>query len=522
MGSTRRAPGALLVAVLLSGASGACSSAPLQPQVSGGPATIDVTMSDPAEYQIAHISEDAGENIFSRIGIGDPYRTGLPYPFFLALLSIYPDVFGADPQAFADRFGFTPRPADPRSGDGDVRDGLPVGMHLTEDPNTHVPFLVHSCALCHSEIVKWPGGEKLVIGIGNRHIRIHAYDDALAKVAALPDFDREHIGPVARHIAELRGIPWSADWRDAIVGQTIRALKERVSSRGAFLDRVRDGLPGRVATIESFELALGQLLHREIATSKTVGWAKIPDAIGFGQRRTLSWDGGSEGPSDSIVVDADIAAGARIEWYVKHPWQGPAVAAYLRHLPRDLRYPGALDAALARQGKVLFEKTCARCHGTYEDDGRAKTYVERIIPIDYVDTDPARALAVTDPFIAAANDPKLTLGIVLNSTRRTSGYVPPVLTSVWARAPYGHAGQWPNLSILATKPSLRPTRFLVHGDAPLDLEKVGLTTGDPGAQPGPGDYVQDATTDGFHVSGHPFLADLGDESRAVIEYLKTL
>lgn len=510
----------MLAAALLSGA---CSSASVPPPTSAGRiAKIDVTMSDPAEYKISHISEDAGENIFSRIGIGDPYRTGLPYPFFLALLELYPGVFGATPQAFADKFGFTPRAADPQTDDHDVRDGLPVGMHLTEDPNTHVPFLVHSCALCHSEIVKWPGGEKLVIGLGNRRIRIHAYDDAFSKVAALPGFDREHIGPVARRIAEQRDIPWSADWRDAIVGGAIRALKERVTSRAAFLDRVRDGLPGRVATIESFELALGQLLHRNIAASKTVGWAKIPDAIGFGQRRTLSWDGGSEGPSDSIVVDADIAAGARIEWYIKHPWQGPAVAAYLRHLPRDLRYPAPIDAGLAQHGRVLFEKTCAKCHGTYEEDGRAKTYVERIIPIDFVDTDPARALAVTDEFIDAANDRSLTLGIALNSTRRTSGYVPPVLTSVWARAPYGHAGQWPNLSILATKPSLRPTRFLVHGDAPLDLEKVGLTTGDPDGSPGPGDYVQDGTKDGFHVSGHPFLADLGEDSRAVIEYLKTL
>ena len=62
------------------------------------PATkIDVTMSDPAEYQVSHISEDAGENIFSRIGIGDPYRTGLPYPFFLALLVDVPGPLRCEP-----------------------------------------------------------------------------------------------------------------------------------------------------------------------------------------------------------------------------------------------------------------------------------------------------------------------------------------------------------------------------------------------------------------------------------------
>jgi hypothetical protein len=132
-------------------------------------------------------------------------------------------------------------------------------------------------------------------------------------------------------------------------------------------------------------------------------------------------------------------------------------------------------------------------------------------------------LAVTDDFVVAANDPRLvTEGPKLVTTRRTSGYVPPVLTSIWARAPYGHAGQWPNLAVLATKPASRPVHFVVHGGAPLDLERVGLSTAEPGVALEPGDYLQDGDAEGFRVSGHPFLADLGDDSKAVVEYLKTL
>lgn len=500
----------------------ACSRAEAPEPATAPTPKIDVTMSDPAEYRVPHISEDAGERIFARTGVGDPYKTGLPYPIFLAMLAMYPDVLGADVPAFTTRFGFTPRAADPKSDDRDARDGLPVGMHLTEDPNTRVPFVVHSCAVCHSEVVRWPGGEKLVIGLGSRSIRIHAFDDALAKIAVRPDFDKAHLGAMARKAAEEHDIPWAPDFRDAILGATIRELKRRATERAGLLNRVRDGLPGRVATIESFGLALGQLLHHDVAASKTVGWAKIPDAIGFASRRTLSWDGGSEGPSDAIVIDADIAAGARVEWYVKHPWQGPSVAAYLRHLPRDLPFPAPVDEALARRGKALFERACAKCHGHYEDDGRAKSYVEQVVPLDYVGTDPARAFAVTDDFVSAANNPRLTVGPVLESTRRTAGYVPPVLTSVWARAPYGHAGQWPSLAVLATPPEQRPVRFVVHGAAPLDLATVGVSIGDAGAPLEPGDYVQDGAQDGFRPTGHPFLADLGADSRAVIEYLKTL
>src|SRR6478736_10129487 len=105
-------------------------------------------MSDPFEYGIDRISKDAGEAIFARTGIGDPYRAGVPYPMFLALLRAYPDLFGKDPQELAARFGFVARAADPTSDDLDVREGLPVGMHLTVDPYTQVPFVVTNCALC--------------------------------------------------------------------------------------------------------------------------------------------------------------------------------------------------------------------------------------------------------------------------------------------------------------------------------------------------------------------------------------
>lgn len=484
----------------------------------------DPDWSDPTEYRIDRPTEEAGEKIFARSGIGDPYRTGIPYPVFLAMLQLHPELLGDSPGALGERFGFTVRVADPTSEDRDVREGLPLGLHLTDDPITHVPFVVHNCALCHAEVVAWHGGARLVMGMGNRHIRIHAFEAALARVVTSPDCDKSSVGAAAAKIARAKGIPWSRDWSDRLVGGTVRALEAHYASRARLLERTSDGPPGRVATIESFAVELGHQLGRGLQTSDTVGWAKIPDTIGFRDKRTLSWDGGSEGPSDALVVDADIAAGARLSWLSRHPLQGASLSTFLRHLPRELPFPGTIDRALAREGKVAFERACARCHGTYEDDGRAKSYVEKAVPIDYVGTDPARALAVTDDFVAAANDPRLFVGgMKLVSTRRTLAYVPPVLTSIWARAPYGHAGQWPNLAVLAMPPVQRPSRFVVHGGAPLDLDKVGLLTDDAGAVMGPGDYLQDGRASGFQVTGHPFIADLGAAgARSVIEYLKTL
>jgi hypothetical protein len=487
------------------------------------PPTPSALVSDPAEYAIEHISEAAGETIFTRTGVGDPYRTGIPYPIFLALIAAYPEELGSTTAAFGARFGFTPRPPASDGDDRDARERLPLGMHLTTDPNTGVPFVVTNCALCHSEIVRWPGGERLVLGIGNKRLRIHAYDDALARIAQRPDFDAAHLAPLSTQAARARRIDWPGAYREPLVDATIRALRGRVRARAKFLERVHSGLPGRVATIESFAVVFGSQLGREIPLAPEIGWTKIPDVIGFPHKRTLSWDGASEGSVDALVVDADLANGVRIAWMWSHPWQGPSLAAFLRHLPRELRFPAPVDAALARRGKVGFERACAKCHGTYEDDGRVKRYVEKIVPLDSVETDPARAAAVTDALVAAANDPKLDGGTHLVRTRRTSGYVPPVLTSIWARAPYGHAGQWSSLAVLATPPKSRPTRVVVHAAAPLDLARVGVATSGPETKLGDGDYLLDATAPGFHAGGHPFLADLGaDEARAVIEYLKTL
>ena len=73
------------------------------------PPAVDVPISDPFEYTIDRISRDAGKAIFARTGIGDPYRTGVPYPVFLALLDAFPHTFGATPQELAHKFGFVHR-----------------------------------------------------------------------------------------------------------------------------------------------------------------------------------------------------------------------------------------------------------------------------------------------------------------------------------------------------------------------------------------------------------------------------
>jgi mono/diheme cytochrome c family protein len=478
-----------------------------------------VPISDPAEYDIARISRDAGKAIFARTGIGDPYRTGVPYPIFLALLRAFPATFGATTTELAAKFGFVARAPDPHSDDLDVREGLPLGMHLTIDPITRVPFVVTSCALCHAEKLRWAGGEATVVGLANKRVRIHAYDAAFAHVITEPGFTADKLARLAGEAAAARKLDWPEQYAATFVGATMAALRQRAADRAELRARTEHGPPGRVATIEAFVGVLGQLAHASVEYAPTVGWAKVPDVIGFAQRTTLSWDGSGEGPMDLLAVEADVAAGVRVEWLQQHPFQGASLGAFLRQPEARPKFPRAIRRDLAERGKKLFEDNCAHCHGHYGADGRALDYDEQVVPLEDVRTDPARAQAATATFERAANDPALTLGYT--KFRRTGGYVPPVLTNVWMRAPYGHVGQWPSLAILATPPDKRP-HVAVDLAAPYDLDAVGVAT-HAGEPKGVDQYADDPTQPGFSTAGHPFLADLGtSDAAAVIEYLKTL
>jgi len=491
--------------VLLAACGATASPAPPAPKA----AVVEPPISDPAEYAIDRISREAGARIFERTGIGDPYRTGIAYPMFLALRRAYPGIFGRDGGELADRFGFVARAVDPHSDDPDVREGLPIGMHLTTDPITGVPFVVTSCALCHAERLRWRGGDQLVVGLGNKRVRIHAYDAAFAEVTRQPGFSAERLARLATEEAAAHHVTWPDAYRDAIAGATVAALRTRAADRRELLERTAAANPpGRVAVIESFAL----VLHADMAAD--VGGAKIPDVIGYAQRTTLSWDGSQEGPLDLLAVEADVAAGVRVAWLERHPFQGASLGAYLRQPAPRPAFPGRIDRALAEKGRALFADQCAHCHGTYGAGGRVLDYSEQVVAIEDLGVDPARMMAATASFERAANDPALTRGYT--RFRRSTGYVPPVLTNVWARAPYGHAGQWPSLAVLATPPARRPTHVAIDPAGLYDLDTVGVPLVKEGG------YVQDATRPGFGVGGHPFLADLGADAPAVIEYLKTL
>ena len=117
------------------------------------------------------------------------------------------------------------------------------------------------------------------------------------------------------------------------------------------------------------------------------------------------------------------------------------------------------------------------------------------------------------------------------AAEHTGGYVAPILSGLWATAPYLHNGSVPTLWQLLT-PEDRPSRFLVGGHA-LDFAAMGIA----GSRDSAGVYRYDAeytpwSTPELYDTSRPGLSNRGHErqvagltdaqKRSLIEYLKTL
>jgi mono/diheme cytochrome c family protein len=201
------------------------------------------------------------------------------------------------------------------------------------------------------------------------------------------------------------------------------------------------------------------------------------------------------------------------------------IQSYFRSI-KPPKYPFPVDANRAEQGRMVFEKTCAKCHGTYGPGG---SYPNEVVPLDVIGTDPARAKGITRRFVQHYNS--TWFGENEKVDEEMVGYQAPPLDGIWATAPYLHNGSVPSLA-LVLKSSDRPTRFrrppstdFAHYDA-MNVGwkyEVEPEPADAKAKAQDSRYIYDAGRWGLGNRGHTFGDKLTEEQRSnVIEYLKTL
>lgn len=204
------------------------------------------------------------------------------------------------------------------------------------------------------------------------------------------------------------------------------------------------------------------------------------------------------------------------------------VFAYLSSVDPP-EYPYPVDRGLAEQGRAAFNRVCADCHGSREENVSTarSSYPEKLIPIDIVGTDRVRLDALTPAHRDAYGQSWFADYGKSNNLREPGGYVAPPLDGVWASAPYFHNGSVPTLWHVL-HPAERPKVWKRSGIA-YDQEKAGPAIEEFAEMP---KAIQDGSAKreffdtrqfGKSAAGHEFPSELSDEEkRAVLEYLKTL
>ena len=193
--------------------------------------------------------------------------------------------------------------------------------------------------------------------------------------------------------------------------------------------------------------------------------------------------------------------------------------AYLAQL-RPQAFPGAIDVAAAARGAGIYARACAACHGDYDADAALQRFPNWL---GETGGDPLRARTFDAALVKAAEAAPYRRAIAV---RPGGAYVAPLLSGVWASAPYLHNGSVPSLWALLT-PAERPVRFQVGGHA-LDFARMGVAIDAHGAyRAGYRPFAQPAWIDtrapGYGNQGHAFGAELSSaEKRDLIEFLKRL
>ncbi len=198
-------------------------------------------------------------------------------------------------------------------------------------------------------------------------------------------------------------------------------------------------------------------------------------------------------------------------------------------------YTRSIDRDLAAEGKPVFQRSCAGCHGTYAEDPQhdgADHYPNLLFPLDLIGTDPvvANGGVVHAPELVDWFNSSFYGQITpVKPSDPFPGYMAPPLDGIWATAPFLHNGSVPTVElVLNSKARPKYWKRVDLDDTHFDEEALGwpyVAVPYPQAQAPEAErkFIYDTTYWSQSNAGHTFGDALSDaERRAVIEYLKTL
>jgi mono/diheme cytochrome c family protein len=430
--------------------------------------------------------------------------------------------------------------------------GLVAGMLTRSIPTVALEVVNTGCSTCHAATLYDAEGNPTGdawIGLPSSSINIGRYARdvfvAFQRAVAAPD----ELLATIRTMFPAASPEELATIRKYVLPQMAARLPKLAATIGGFTP-YSNGSPGLVNGVGTIKLYLG-LLPPDRPAPQEIAFTGIPELGGLRWKSSIladgvcappGWKHGGAWPGGTSAANRDALAGVAalvtvgtlgVDFPVAAGPNRPSlrdVVDFLVDGYRSPAYPGPLDVALADQGAEVYAHRCERCHGRYAPatGPRLVEFPNRLIPVEVIDTDPARVDAVTEDvtslFKATALGPRI-------DPKRTGAYVASPLGAVWATAPYLHNGSVPTLWHLM-HPEARPACFEVGGHK-LDFARVGIA-GDvaadgvyrypPGYRPWSLPEVYDARLPGRSNRGHeePFDEMNEGEKRAVLEFLKRL
>ncbi len=442
-------------------------------------------------------------------------------------------------------------PANAPVGVGGVRS--PLGLNLGRVERFLPPLQVTTanlgCASCHAgagyDAAGLPQPGRPVPGMPNTSLDLEAYAQLVYR-----SLKRGFADEAAFWRAIDRLHP-ALSWRERLslkwlVLPRAKSRMDQLRVEGDTPLRFSNGAPGLTNGVAALKMRLG--LVPPHGRPSPGGFVSIPDLADRGFRTALLADGAYTVPGQERFEprDAKTAAAAdprdlaRIGSFFTVPSMGlsperalatvPALTDIAQYLAvyRPQPFPGPIATTGLPLGQAAYARECSRCHGDYD------LSLERPRLLNFpnwagdVGTDMARATAF-DAALAA----RINLGPYREhiSAAATGRLAAPLLSGIWATAPYLVNGSVPTLRHLL-EPATRPGRFMVGGHR-LDFERVGLALApdpsglwrDPKEGGGFAGSVEiDTRKPGFSNRGHEAeVSGLTPRERdALLEYLKLL
>ncbi|MEP6910439.1 MAG: cytochrome c [Actinomycetota bacterium] len=428
--------------------------------------------------------------------LGTEEKQGIPYELWAVLPDVFSDLLPPGTGSGYKRFGFIYEPGH----------DLPIATTYRERP---IGLVGLNCAACHTGTYRAAPNapENIVLGMPSNRFRIEEYIDFLRRVGADKRFNADTLLEAIDDRFPGR-LSWGERlfWRYGVIPKTKDGL-QKLDKDFSWSDSRPPFGPGRVDTFNPLKV----LAHFDMSKDQTVGTVDFPSIWNQGIKRgmQLHWDGNNTSLLERNI-SAARAVGATADSLDLH--QMSRLVDWLLTLPAP-KYPGQIDAALARRGETIYDQQCASCHSL------GGSLVGKVTPIAQIGTDRHRLDSFT-PQLAHQLDTEVGNGKPwkFRHFRKTHGYANLLLDGLWLRAPYLHNGSVPNLRDLLF-PAERPTVFYTGYDV-YDWKDVGFVTSGPAARRE--GFRYDTRLPGNGKQGHLYGTKLPAAGKlALIEYLKT-